>query len=157
MKLTTKGRYAVTAMLDLALHGGQKPCSLGAIAERQGLSREYLDQLFGRLRRSGLVESVRGTEGGYRLSKAAGDISVADVLEAVGVRTDVTRCGGRGDCQGGYTCLTHHLWDDLSQRMRDFLAGISLEELSARGEVMMIYNRQKSCSARADTTRLSVV
>lgn len=155
MKLTTRGRYAVTAMLDLALHTDDKPCSLGTVASRQDLSRDYLEQLFAQLRRGGLLKSTRGTEGGYRLSKPAADISVADILSVVDKPIDVTRCGGRGDCQGGSTCLTHHLWDELGDHIRSFLEGISLEELGSRSEIMQVYHRQTSTHECVASTRLS--
>ena len=110
MKLTTRGRYAVTAMLDLALHHDQGPVSLAAIAERQGISQSYLEQLFARLRRNGLVDGTRGPGGGYRLGRSENSISVADVIDAVNETVDATRCGGRRNCQGEHRCLTHDLW-----------------------------------------------
>ena len=138
MRLTTKGRYAVTAMLDLALNESRGPIRLAAISERQGISLSYLEQLFANLRRSELVCSVRGPGGGYRLNRDATQISVAEVISAVNEDTDATRCGGRGDCQDGDTCLTHHLWMDLSDRIREFLTEISLGDLVARREIQNI-------------------
>ena len=138
MRLTTKGRYAVTAMLDLALNESRGPIRLAAISERQGISLSYLEQLFANLRRSELVCSVRGPGGGYRLNRDATQISVAEVISAVNEDTDATRCGGRGDCQDGDTCLTHHLWLDLSDRIREFLTEISLGDLVARREIQNI-------------------
>lgn len=136
MRLSAKGRYAVTAMLDLALHHGQGPVRLSSISTRQGISLSYLEQLFARLRRHALVRSVRGPGGGYRLSRPAGQISVAEVIEAVNEDTDTTRCGGAGNCQRGETCLTHHLWMDLSDRIRQFLRDISLGDLvERRGDI----------------------
>jgi Rrf2 family iron-sulfur cluster assembly transcriptional regulator len=132
MRLTTKGRYAVTAMLDLAINEARGPIRLAAISERQGISLSYLEQLFSHLRREGLVRSVRGPGGGYRLKREAGSISVAEVIAAVNEDTDATRCGGRGDCQDGDVCLTHHLWMDLSDRIRGFLTEITLEDLVER-------------------------
>lgn len=142
MRLTTKGRYAVTAMLDLALHGQNKPVSLADISGRQSISLSYLEQLFAKLRRKELVASVRGPGGGYRLSREAGDIYVAQIIDAVNEAVDATGCQGRADCQAGETCLTHHLWDDLSRQIHDFLSGISLGELVTRREVVAIAERQ---------------
>ena len=110
MRLTTKGRYAVTAMLDLALHAQHGPVSLADISERQGISLSYLEQLFAKLRRGNLVSSVRGPGGGYQLSREKATIQVAQVIDAVNESVDATRCQGLGDCHGGDTCLTHHLW-----------------------------------------------
>ena len=114
MRLTTKGRYAVTAMLDLALHDERGPVTLADIAERQGISLSYLEQLFAQLRRRGLVKSTRGPGGGYRLGQENKHIAVADVITAVDESVDATRCGGRENCQGEERCLTHDLWQDLS-------------------------------------------
>jgi Rrf2 family iron-sulfur cluster assembly transcriptional regulator len=143
MRLTTKGRYAVTAMLDLALHAKDGPVSLADISERQGISISYLEQLFAKLRRRELVISVRGPGGGYRLSQEDGDIDVASVIQAVDESVDATRCGGEGDCQEGETCLTHHLWMDLSDRIQAFLGGISLKDLVARQDIQQVAQRQK--------------
>ena len=129
MKLTSKGRYAVTAMLDLALHTDQGPITLSAISERQGISLSYLEQLFTRLRRSGLVSSTRGPGGGYLLSGEAADIAVADVVAAVDESVNATRCGGQENCQGGQRCLTHDLWTELSEQIFTFLSDISLAQL----------------------------
>lgn len=129
MKLTTKGRYAVTAMLDLALHAKDSPVPLADISRRQGISLSYLEQLFARLRKQGLVDSARGPGGGYKLSRDAHSIAVADVIEAIDEIVDATRCGGKGDCQDGQPCLTHELWDHLSAQIRSFLSGISLGQL----------------------------
>ena len=142
MRLTTKGRYAVTAMLDLALHAATGPVSLADISERQGISISYLEQLFAKLRRNGLVSSVRGPGGGYQLSRESEQIDVAAVIAAVDESVDATRCGGHGDCQEGDTCLTHHLWCDLSDQIQDFLSGITLGELVARQEVRHVAQRQ---------------
>jgi Rrf2 family iron-sulfur cluster assembly transcriptional regulator len=142
MRLTTKGRYAVTAMLDLALHADAGPISLADVSERQGISISYLEQLFAKLRRCQLVGSVRGPGGGYRLSRGSGEISIAEVIAAVDESVDATRCGGQGDCQEGHICLTHHLWCDLSDRIQDFLSGITLGELVTRHEVRTVAERQ---------------
>lgn len=154
MRLTTKGRYAVTAMLDLALHAEDGAVSLADIAERQAISISYLEQLFAKLRRRGLVMSVRGPGGGYRLSSAAGDVSVASVIDAVDESVDATRCGGQGDCQEGVTCLTHYLWSDLSEQIHQFLTDISLGDLVARQEVRGIAERQNQ---QRDARRLPLI
>lgn len=142
MRLTTKGRYAVTAILDLALHCEQKPVSLGDISRRQGISLSYLEQLFAKLRRQKLVNSVRGPGGGYLLAKPTADISVAEVVDAVNESLDATRCEGRGDCQHGEVCLTHHLWEDLSAQIHGFLNNISLADLVARRDIRAVSQRQ---------------
>ncbi|AEF55491.1 Fe-S cluster assembly transcriptional regulator IscR [Marinomonas posidonica] len=143
MRLTTKGRYAVTAMLDLALHSSQGPVSLSDISERQGISLSYLEQLFSKLRKKALVISVRGPGGGYRLSRSNNDIYVAQIVDAVNESVDATGCKGRSDCQSGNTCLTHHLWCDLSDQIHDFLSQISLEQLVCRKDVRQVAERQK--------------
>ncbi|SDI90297.1 transcriptional regulator, BadM/Rrf2 family [Pseudomonas delhiensis] len=142
MRLTTKGRYAVTAMLDLALHAQRGPVSLADISERQGISLSYLEQLFAKLRRGNLVTSVRGPGGGYQLSRDMTGIHVAQVIDAVNESVDATRCQGQGDCHSGDTCLTHHLWCDLSQQIHEFLSGISLADLVERREVQEVAQRQ---------------
>lgn len=133
MRLTTRGRYAVTAMLDLALHNDSGPIALADIAQRQDISLTYLEQLFARLRRRNLVSSARGPGGGYRLSKPLDQISVADVIAAVDESVDATRCGGAKNCHGKERCLTHDLWEELSHEIESFLGGISLGMLAARG------------------------
>ncbi len=142
MRLTTKGRYAVTAMLDLALHADKGPVSLADISDRQEISLSYLEQLFAKLRRGNLVCSVRGPGGGYCLSRDLGEIFVAQVIDAVNESVDATKCQGLGDCQKGATCLTHHLWEDLSEQIHSFLGGISLADLVARREVQSVAIRQ---------------
>lgn len=143
MRLTTKGRYAVTAMLDLALNASQGPVPLADISERQGISISYLEQLFAKLRRRELVTSVRGPGGGYQLGSDSHAISVASVIDAVDESVDATRCGGQGDCQEGEICLTHHLWCDLSAQLHGFLSGISLGDLVAQRGIQQIAERQK--------------
>lgn len=138
MRLSAKARYAVTAVLDLALHARERPVTLVSIAQCQGISLSYLEQLFSRLRRSGLVESVRGPGGGYRLARAAADITLADVVRAVDEDLDASHCGGRRDCHAGGQCLTHDLWDDLSSRIHGFLGGISLADFIGRPQVARI-------------------
>ena len=146
MRLTTKGRYAVTAMLDLALHDEHGPVTLADIAERQGISLSYLEQLFAQLRRRGLVKSTRGPGGGYRLGQESKHIAVADVITAVDESVDATRCGGRENCQGEERCLTHDLWQDLSQQIHEFLSDIDLAELVERRRVREVAKRQDSVS-----------
>ncbi|OJA06783.1 Fe-S cluster assembly transcriptional regulator IscR [Halomonas sp. QHL1] len=143
MRLTTKGRYAVTAMLDLALHAHNGPTSLSDISQRQEISLSYLEQLFARLRRAGLVNSVRGPGGGYLLSQPADEISVSKVIDAVDESVDATRCQGLSDCQQGDTCLTHHLWCELSVQIRHFLDDMTLAQLMLRPDVIRIASRQK--------------
>lgn len=142
MRLTTKGRYAVTAMLDLALHGDQGPVSLADISARQEISLSYLEQLFSRLRRQKLVSSIRGPGGGYRLSRPATDVYIAEVVDAVSESLDTTRCGNKGDCQNGEKCLTHHLWSDLSDQIHQFLSEISLGDLMKKHEIREVADRQ---------------
>lgn len=143
MKLTTKGRYAVTAMLDLALRFDQGAVTLAEIARRQGISLSYLEQLFAKLRRSGLVDSVRGPGGGYNLAMEPAKISVADIIVAINENIDATRCGGEKNCHGEDTCLTHQLWEDLSKQIYDFLNGISLADLVAKPHVQEVASRQE--------------
>jgi len=142
VRLTTKGRYAVTAMLDLALHGTDRPVSLADISSRQNISLSYLEQLFAKLRRNELVSSVRGPGGGYRLSRSGSEIFVAQIIDAVNEAVDATGCGGNADCQQGEVCLTHHLWCDLSEQIHTFLSAISLTDLVDRREVQNISARQ---------------
>ena len=142
MRLTTKGRYAVTAMLDLALHKNQGPVSLSDISSRQAISLSYLEQLFSKLRRSGLVSSVRGPGGGYELKRGSGEIFIAQIIDAVDESVDTTKCQGAGDCQGGETCLTHYVWEDLSKQIHTFLESISLADLVAKNEVKKIADNQ---------------
>ena len=132
MKLTTKGRYAVTAMLDLALHNDKGPVTLADIADRQGISLSYLEQLFSRLRKQQLVTSVRGPGGGYSLAGTAADIHIAEVITAVDEKVDATRCGGAGNCHNNERCLTHDLWSALSDRIYDYLSDITLQDLVDR-------------------------
>jgi Rrf2 family iron-sulfur cluster assembly transcriptional regulator len=132
MRLTTKGRYAVTAALDLALHNDVGQVKLADISRRQGISHAYLEHLLGKLKQAGLVVSVRGPGGGYRLSHALEDINVSDIINAVGEGLDATRCGGTSDCQHGEICLTHELWTDLSHQIDLFLSQITLASLVAR-------------------------
>ena len=129
MKLTSKGRYAVTAILDIAIHADNGPVSLSDISERQHISLSYLEQLFAKLRRNNLVKSVRGPGGGYKLGHTPEEISIGMIIAAVNENIDTTKCLGKGNCLNGQECLTHTLWDKLSQRIADFLNEITLAEL----------------------------
>lgn len=142
MKLSTKGRYAVTAMLDLVIHMDEGPVSLSDIAERQHVSLSYLEQLFAKLRRRGLVASTRGPGGGYSLKNPPEEVAVVDVILAVDENIDNTNCSGAANCQHDEQCLTHDLWQDLSNQIQEFLGGISLAELASRGSVKRIAARQ---------------
>jgi Rrf2 family iron-sulfur cluster assembly transcriptional regulator len=149
MRLTTKGRYAVTAMLDLALHYQDGPITLADISQRQGISLSYLEQLFSKLRKQGLVDSTRGPGGGYRLSREANDIAVADVITAVDEKVETTRCGGLSNCQDDQQCLTHELWTELSGQIHQFLMGISLGQLVDRQGVQEVAARQERVQQQA--------
>jgi Rrf2 family iron-sulfur cluster assembly transcriptional regulator len=142
MRLTTKGRYAVTAMLDLAFHSQTRPVTLTDIATRQTISLSYLEQLFARLRKAGMVKGVRGPGGGYTLSKLAKDINIAEIIEAVDEPVDSTKCGGKANCQNDQPCLTHDLWMGLSEQIRDYLKDISLGQLLDRELVTEVAKRQ---------------
>ena len=157
MRLTTKGRYAVTAMLDLAIHAESGPISLADISNRQAISLSYLEQLFAKLRRNELVTSVRGPGGGYLLSRDSADIYVAQIIDAVNEAVDATGCGGQADCQAGETCLTHHLWCDLSEQIHSFLSGISLASLVARREVQDVSARQDMLEQKQSDIPVSTV
>ncbi|RDH80645.1 MAG: Fe-S cluster assembly transcriptional regulator IscR [endosymbiont of Galathealinum brachiosum] len=144
MRLTTKGRYAVTAVLDLAFHQEQGPVSLADISQRQGISLSYLEQLFSRLRRNNVVSSTRGPGGGYSLARDEEDISMAQIIVAVDESYDATSCGGEGTCSNdSYQCLTHDLWMELSQEIHGFLNGITLAEMKSRNDVVDVVKRQE--------------
>lgn len=132
MRLTTKGRFAVTAMLDLALNENGSPVTLAGISERQGISLSYLEQLFSRLRKNGLVQSVRGPGGGYRAAKALNAISVSDIIRAVDEQIDATQCGGNENCQDEKRCMTHDLWSSLNGKIFEYLEGVNLAQLAAQ-------------------------
>lgn len=130
MRLTTKGRFAVTAMVDLAMRGGHGPVTLASISERQQISLSYLEQLFGKLRRNNLVDSVRGPGGGYNLARPGSKISVADIVVAVDEPIDATKCGGKGNCHGeNQQCITHELWMGLNEKIFDYLEGVTLQQM----------------------------
>lgn len=129
MKLTSRGRYAVTAILDIALHGETNPVNLADISERQAISLSYLEQLFAQLRREGIVHSVRGPGGGYQLGKTPAEINVGMIISAVNESIDVTKCKGNGNCSQDAQCLTHSLWERLEDQIEQFLHTITLAEL----------------------------
>jgi Rrf2 family iron-sulfur cluster assembly transcriptional regulator len=129
MRLTTKGRFAVTAMIDLGLRYGGQPVTLAEISNRQRISLSYLEQLFGKLRRHQLVDSVRGPGGGYKLTRSLDEMSVADIIRAVDEPIDATQCGGRENCHDEQKCLTHDLWASLNAHIFDYLRAISLKQL----------------------------
>ncbi len=149
MRLTTKGRFAVTAMMDLALRGGEGPVALAGVAERQSISLSYLEQLFGKLRRYKLVDSVRGPGGGYCIARPLALVSVADIIRAVDENLDATQCGGSENCLDDHRCMTHDLWTTLNSKMFEYLASVSLAELvekekakaAARGESVIADQR----------------
>jgi len=142
MRLTTKGRYAVTAMLDLAIHSEVKPVTLTEIATRQTISLSYLEQLFSRLRHADMVVGVRGPGGGYKLSREAKEINVSDIILAVDEQVDLTNCEQKSTCQDGEPCLTHDLWMGLSTVVRNYLDGITLGDILDRDEVKSVVARQ---------------
>ena len=129
MRLTTKGRFAVTAMVDLSMRQTRGPVTLAAISERQHISLSYLEQLFGKLRRAKLVNSVRGPGGGYNLAKASAEITVADIISAVDEPIDATQCGGKENCVDDRRCITHDLWATLNEKMNDYLSSVSLADV----------------------------
>lgn len=154
MRLTTKGRFAVTAMIDLALREHAGPVTLAGISERQRISLSYLEQLFGKLRRNGLVSSVRGPGGGYNLGKPAETVSVADIIHAVDEPIDATNCGGKGNCaEDSQQCMTHDLWTSLNKKMIDYLSSVMLAELveqqRAKGQVVIQQHKMQRMRAAA--------
>jgi Rrf2 family iron-sulfur cluster assembly transcriptional regulator len=158
MRLSTKGRYAVTAMLDLAIRYDEGPVTLADISETQGISLSYLEQLFARLKKAGLVEGLRGPGGGYQLAYGPGDISIAQVINAIGEGIDVTLCEGNEDCQGGERCLTHELWKKLGMEIYEFLNDITLASFLRREKVNAVVRRQQaSVTVDAAELRSSVV
>ena len=149
MRLTTKGRYAVTAMLDLAFHSQIKPVTLTDIAARQTISLSYLEQLFSRLRRANMVKGFRGPGGGYTLGGKASDINIADIIAAVDEPLDATKCGGDANCQKEQACLTHDLWMGLSEQIREYLKGITLDQLLEKHHIKEIAKRQEQDAQHA--------
>jgi len=154
MRLSTKGRYAVTAMLDLAIHHGEGPVTLADISENQGISLPYLEQLFARLKKQGLVKGMRGPGGGYRLAYPPAEISIAQVINAIGEGIDVTMCNGNQDCQDGEPCLTHELWQKLGAEIYNYLSGITLAGFLDRDRVSELVRRQRN-SVSVATPKLS--
>jgi Rrf2 family transcriptional regulator, iron-sulfur cluster assembly transcription factor len=134
MRLTTKGRFAVTAMIDLAMHDGEGPVTLAEISERQRISLSYLEQLFGKLRRRTLVSSVRGPGGGYTLARKSDELSVAEIIRAVDEPIDATQCAGKENCRDDRKCLTHDLWASLNDRIFDYLNGVTLAQLVSKAQ-----------------------
>jgi len=134
MRLTTKGRFAVTAMLDLAINEVDKPVTLAGISERQNISLSYLEQLFSRLRRCGLVKSVRGPGGGYRIAKNLNQITVSEIISAVDELIDATQCGGHENCRDERRCMTHDLWSSLNVKILEYLSGVTLANLVASNQ-----------------------
>ena len=151
MRLTTKGRFAVTAMLDLAMHGGKRPVTLAGISQRQSISLSYLEQLFGKLRRHTLVESVRGPGGGYTLARELDKVSVADIITAVDEPLDATQCGGKENCRDEQRCMTHDLWATLNNKMYEYLDSVKLSDLvaqqTARREKVRVLQDKRSKEA----------
>ncbi len=142
MKLSTKGRYAVTAMMDIALHEKVGPVTLADISQCQGISLSYLEQLFSKLRSNGLVKGVRGPGGGYRLAKSPSEISVADIIDSVDEKLDFTKCGGNGDCNHGEKCITHQLWYGLTCDLHNFLGQIKLDQYVNRPQISELVKKQ---------------
>ncbi len=161
MKLTTKGRFAVTAMLDLALNEAKsaasaRPVTLAGISERQSISLSYLEQLFSRLRRQGLVNSVRGPGGGYKLAKPQAEISVSEIIAAVDELIDATQCGGQENCRDEGRCMTHDLWATLNTKILDYLAGVSLADMvAAQNNGQKISMMPRACNS--DKAKLQAV
>jgi len=154
MRLTTKGRFAVTAMIDLAMRDGGGPVTLAGISERQKISLSYLEQLFGKLRRHALVDSVRGPGGGYCMAKPLGEVSVADIILAVDEPIDATQCGGRENCRDDQRCMTHDLWTSLNSKIFDYLASVKLSELVAiqlAKKVVLVQDKREPVETRAAT------
>ena len=156
MRLTTKGRYAVTAVLDLALNCTDKPVNLNEISERQSISLSYLEQLFSKLRKQNIVKSVRGPGGGYLLNASKEDISVAHIINAVNETVQLSRCDGRANCHDGRQCLTHNLWVDLSDRINDFLDNISIDELIQQNVEQRIRQNQSNRESSIENSEINI-
>lgn len=142
MRISTKGRYAVIAMLDIALHDKTGPITLSDISQCQGISLSYLEQLFSKLRKNKLVKGVRGPGGGYRLAMPSSEISIAHIIDAVDEKMDLTKCGGKGNCNDGKKCLTHRLWWDLTRKLNEFLSKITLDQYVNRPELADLVKKQ---------------
>ena len=157
MRLTTKGRFAVTAMVDLAMRQGSGPVTLAEISQRQKISLSYLEQLFGKLRRRALVDSVRGPGGGYCLAKNMPEMSVADIILAVDEPIDATQCGGKENCHDDHKCITHDLWANLNQHIFDYLGSVTLRQLvdeqkSKQTNVVQVHDMRDARPKRERTT-----
>ncbi|QWD80457.1 Fe-S cluster assembly transcriptional regulator IscR [Polynucleobacter sp. MWH-Spelu-300-X4] len=154
MRLTTKGRFAVTAMIDLALRESQGPVTLAGISQRQNISLSYLEQLFGKLRRFDIVESTRGPGGGYTLARRPQEVTVADIIIAVDEPLDATQCGGKGNCHGEDQskgrCMTHDLWTNLNQKMVEYLSSVSLADLMKQQEGRVVMQDLRTSKAKMD-------
>ena len=159
MRLTTKGRFAVTAMIDLAMQHGSGPVTLAEISQRQKISLSYLEQLFAKLRRRSLVDSVRGPGGGYCLAKDMSDVSVADIILAVDEPIDATQCGGKENCRDDQKCITHDLWAKLNDHILDYLRAVSLRELvegqTAKAAGVVPVQDMRDTAPRRDRTTVS--
>jgi len=153
MKLTTKGRYAVTAMIDLAMNQSVGPVSLKSISDSQGISLSYLEQLFSKMKRNDLVVGSRGPGGGYVLARDTHHISIADIILAVDEPLDITECEGEENCRDGRRCLSHDLWSDLSDQLHAFLAGIHLGELMERSGINEDHSAYTPHAGRAQLAR----
>jgi Rrf2 family iron-sulfur cluster assembly transcriptional regulator len=156
LKLTSKGRYAVTAILDLAFHSTSGPVTLSDISKRQDISLSYLEQLFTRLRKQQLVRSTRGPGGGYSLNRPASQIAVAEIVSAVDETVDTTRCSGANNCHDGHQCLAHELWDDLSQQIYSFLNDISLQDLMEESSIKDVAARQDEATRETDGLKVTL-
>ncbi|MGB5179221.1 MAG: Fe-S cluster assembly transcriptional regulator IscR [Gammaproteobacteria bacterium] len=156
MKLTSKGRYAVTAILDLAFHSRSGPVTLSDISKRQDISLSYLEQLFTRLRKQKLVRSTRGPGGGYSLNRPANEIAVAEIIAAVDETVDTTRCSGANNCHEGQQCLAHELWDDLSQQIYGFLNEINLQDLMDESSIRGVAARQDAMMCETDSPKVTL-
>jgi Rrf2 family transcriptional regulator, iron-sulfur cluster assembly transcription factor len=162
MRLTTKGRFAVTAMIDLALRGEDGPVALASVSERQKISLSYLEQLFGKLRRYKLVDSVRGPGGGYCIARPLDQVAVADIIRAVDEQLDATQCGGREDCLEEHRCMTHELWSTLNAKMFEYLSSVTLADLVERqkqkmaGQLAVLEDKRPATRARAGRDKLAV-
>jgi Rrf2 family iron-sulfur cluster assembly transcriptional regulator len=156
LKLTSKGRYAVTAMLDLAFHAGAGPVTLSEISRRQDISLSYLEQLFTRLRKQQLVRSTRGPGGGYSLNKPADQLAIAEIVAAVDETVDTTRCSGASNCHDGHQCLAHELWDDLSQQIFGFLNNITLQNLMQDDSIRGVAARQDKKMQEAESLKITL-
>ena len=158
MRLTTKGRFAVTAMIDLAQRQAKGPVTLAGISERQKISLSYLEQLFGKLRRHKIVASVRGPGGGYTLARPMGEVTVADIITAVDEPLDATQCGGRENCADEHRCMTHDLWTSLNKRMYEYLASVSLHDLVTKQKnkaTVAVVDERLRTGARRDDVAVS--